>query len=135
VSYQAFVLLPVPSNKDELIDRATSELTRAFDGHGHVERVPDGFQLVVGGWRLRGTLNTEPYVLLESGELVDHFGNGRTDAELLRSFGARLELFADLDMDHFDDYVIACESIERIEPAVAIDMAGPEFMSGKVLPG
>jgi hypothetical protein len=137
VSYQAFVLLPVPQDKDELIDRAIRELTRTFTGRGHVERVGDGFHLAVDGWGVRGTFSTDPHVLDESRDIVDQFGHDRADAALLRSYGARIELScaADPDMDHFTDYVLACESVERIEPAVAVDMAGPEFMSGKVLRG
>ena len=63
-------------------------------------------------------------------------GADRTDAPLLASFGARFELRpepADPGMDHFNDYILACESLERLEQAIAVDLAGPQFMSGKQL--
>lgn len=137
MEYRAFVLLAGAPDREGVLERAALELAREFSGRGRVERTSDGFDLAIGSGVLRATYADAPHVRVENAELVELFGPARPDAAVLRSAPARLELSFGPDdpgMEHFTDYLMACESLERIEPAVAVDMAGPEFMSGKVLP-
>jgi hypothetical protein len=135
VTYQALVLVPVPRSGSELVERARQELMRQFDGLAVVENSGDRLVLRFGIWSLRVVFTDAAHVLEETRELVELCGSDRPDVPVLRALGARFELGTDEDpeMIHFNDYVLACEALERIDQAVAIDMAEPNFMSGKLL--
>ena len=126
---QAFILVPVPADRNALLDRMVQVLAVRFDGLGRAERTPDGLALWVDGWVVRGQFVEEPHVLAEAQEIVDRFGADRPDAPVVRTYSARLEISCDADptMDHFNDYLFVCEALSGLDGAVAFDLAEPAF--------
>jgi hypothetical protein len=129
--------VPAPDDPGRLIERAAEELRQSFADRGSVVAEPDGaIVLRIGGWSLTAGLARDPWVREEINEIVDAQGSDRPDAAVLRSYAARFEVSSepsDPDMDHFNDYVIACQALERIDGAVAVDLADGSFMSGKII--
>jgi hypothetical protein len=137
VIYRAFVLVPAPDDPGRLTQRAAEELRHSFADRGSVVTEPEGAVVLrVDGWSLSAGLARDPWVRDEINEIVDAAGSNRPDAAVLRTYTARFEVSsdpADPDMDHFNDYLIACQALERIDGAIAVELADGSFMSGKII--
>lgn len=129
MSYRTLILLAPDSGAS--LDRAYECLhsAKAFQNTS-VSINPDHIAIVSGTWGLRIRLNTGEDVLQESQEIVRRYGSVQADPSRLAAIDTRFELESDPDpdMEHFNDYLLAVESLTRAFNGIAFECHTEQFL-------
>jgi hypothetical protein len=81
-------------------------------------------------WSLRVYSEFEPHVLLESREIAELYGAGRSDQSEIASCANRVTIDSDDDpgMDHYNDYVFVLEVLEQLGAIALFDPVAETFV-------
>ena len=82
------------------------------------------------GWSLEVHLADEPFVAEESRDMAAHFSACPRSAEIALS-KRRVEIVstdADPDMEHFNDFVFVCETLEKFRGLILFDPRSGDLM-------
>jgi hypothetical protein len=87
-------------------------------------------QLTSAGWSLRVHSEFEPHVLVESQEIAELYGAGRSDRAAIARCAHRVTIDSDDDpgMNHFNDYVFVLETLERLGAVTLFDPVAETFI-------
>lgn len=125
LGYGAFVYLPPGSGAT--LDQAAERLAAAFP-NARVEREQARLLLSVGGWTLSAGLVSGPRVAAEAAAVAgqvaaDDPGAGRFGGEAAWATRFELRTEPDPDMDHFNDYLVAAETLAEPYGGEVVDRA------------
>lgn len=133
MSYQALILI-APGYQVSLKD-VEMKLVNFFKNNSSQQSMRTQYRenkliLTFDDWSLYINLDSEAYVLQESLEMANIFGQNHPERAIIATCDSRFEINSDSDesMDHFNDYVLVLEQLCSIPKAFAFDNASQDFM-------
>jgi hypothetical protein len=108
---------------------AAQRLTAKFPSFT-VAPLDDTLVVSSAGWEIHLALNESPTVLEESREMAERIG-GAEDANDIAVCARRVELSSDipdLEMEHFNDYLLAIEVLQSFKGLIAVDPREPSLL-------
>jgi len=89
-----------------------------------------GIRVSAGSWTMRVELQDEAYVAEDARELAEELTECPRAAEIA-ACNRRVEIWSrdpDPEMDHFNDYVLSCETIEGFRGTILFDPQAGELI-------
>jgi hypothetical protein len=143
--YQAFILLPANcevslNDIEDYVWRFYSRLNIPEE-RWRVRMENSAVLLTVDSWNLYLGINREAWVIEEAAEIAEALQQGKMHAASpeclerahnapLATYSVRIEISSDEDpnMDYFNEYIFAIESLEHLPGSVPLDPQAQMFM-------
>ncbi len=133
------LIAPLPEKNKITLNDVCKLLTRRFDGGESVSVTMnsrggvEAAHIIVrfGKWSLRVHLEDAAHVIDESREIAALYAGGRPDQDVIAQCGRRITIDTDddIEMVHFNDYVLVCEAIEEAGPVALFDPQAEGFLN------
>jgi len=131
--YKAFILI-APGYHVSLKD-VEMKLVNFFNNNSSQQTMSTLYRenkliLTLDDWSLYVNFNSEPYILQESLEMANTFGQNHPERAIIATCDSRFEINSDSDesMAHFNDYVLALELLSSISRVFAFDNSSQDFV-------